>query len=260
MLLKAKRHTMKTRSIMKSLLLMAWCAGACVVSSCGDDDDEISPVENSGGSSSRADTKEYVDLDLPSGTLWATCNVGASSPEESGDYFAWGETTPKDDYGWSTYKWCKGSSSTMTKYCTNKNSGTVDKKAVLEPEDDAATANWGSEWQTPSLEQLQELCNDSYTTTTWTTQNGVNGCKITSNSNGNSIFLPAAGYRNDTRFFHAGGFGFYWSRSLRPEDGYTTTDSRSADGLDFDADGIYRSSYCRRYYGQSIRPVHVDNK
>ena len=100
------------------------------------------------------DGHAYVDLGLPSGTLWATCNVGASSPEEYGDYFAWGETEPKNDYNWSTYKYCKGSSTTMTKYCTSSSYGTVDNKTELEPSDDAATVNWGSNWQMPSLEQL----------------------------------------------------------------------------------------------------------
>ena len=105
------------------------------------------------GAGDTAETHEWVDLGLPSGTLWATCNVGANSPEEYGDYFAWGETTTKSSYSWSTYKYCKGSSSTMTKYCTSSYYGTVDNKTELEPSDDAATANWGSEWQMPSLEQ-----------------------------------------------------------------------------------------------------------
>ena len=87
---------------------------------------------------------EWVDLGLPSGTLWATCNVGANAPEEYGDYFAWGETAPKDYYDWSTYKWCKGSYNTMTKYCTNSSygyNGFTDGKTELDPEDDAAWFN-----------------------------------------------------------------------------------------------------------------------
>ena len=141
---------------------------------------------------------EYVDLGLPSGTLWATCNIGANSPEEYGDYFAWGETTPKSTYDWSTYKWCNGSSTTMTKYCTQSEygyNGFTDNLTELQSADDAATANWGSDWQMPSLAQIQELCSSSNTTTEWTQVNGVNGRKITSKSNGNSIFLPAAGWR-----------------------------------------------------------------
>ena len=197
---------------------------------------------------------EWVDLGLPSGTLWATCNVGAEKPEEYGDYFAWGETTGynngKTIFAWSTYKYCNGSSTTMTKYCTSSSYGTVDNKTELETMDDAVTANWGSGWQMPSIAQCQELINSSYTTTTWTTQNGVNGRKITSKSNGNSIFLPAAGYRGDTSLSRAGSGGYYWSRSLR------TDNSQYGCSLYFYSSSI-NPSYDGRYYGQSVRPVRV---
>ena len=159
---------------------------------------------------------EYVDLGLPSGTLWATCNVGANSPEEYGDYFAWGETEPKSDYSMLTYKYFKDPYGTMTKYCTDSDYGTVDNKTELEPSDDAATVNWGSNWQIPSTEQLRELYNINYTTTTWTTLNGKYGRKITSKRNGNSIFLPAAGYRNDSdqgNIIFSNYKGYYWSSS-----------------------------------------------
>ena len=194
------------------------------------------------------ETHDYVDLGLPSGTLWATCNVGASSPEEYGDYFAWGETKPKSDYYWDTYKYGKGSESTMTKYCTNSYYGTVDNKTELEPSDDAATANWSSGWQMPSKEQYDELINSSYTTTTQITKNGVYGTKITSKSNGNSIFLPAAGWRDGTSLDDAGsdGDGFYWSRSL------VTGNSNYACCLS----GTNTHSF-NRYYGHSVRPVRV---
>lgn len=86
---------------------------------------------------------EAIDLGLPSGLKWASCNVGASSPEEYGGYFAWGEIEEKSDYSWDTYKWCKGSSESMTKYCTNSNYGTVDNKTILDPEDDVAHVKWG---------------------------------------------------------------------------------------------------------------------
>ena len=202
------------------------------------------------GNSGTLDGHVYVDLGLPSGTLWATCNLGASSPEEYGDYFAWGETEPKTTYDWSTYKYCNGSPETMTKYCTKSSYGTVDDKTVLEPSDDAATANWGSEWQMPSEEQCYELYNSSYTTTTWTTLNGKYGRKITSKSNGNSIFLPAAGWRNDT-FLNAVGYnGLYWSRSL------DAGNSGSADCLDFVSSDI-GTYYDYRYVGRSVRPVRV---
>ena len=196
------------------------------------------------------ETHEYVDLGLPSGTLWATCNVGASSPEEYGDYFAWGETAPKSDYSLSTYKYCKGTENTMTKYCTNSKYGTVDNKTELEPSDDAATVNWGSDWQIPSREQCAELINGNYTTTTWTTLNGKYGWKITSKSNGNSIFLPASGYRGDTSLDDAGSYGYYWSRSLN------TSNSDFAYGLYFSFSYTNTYNYYR-YYGLSVRPVRV---
>ena len=200
------------------------------------------------------DTHEWVDLGLPSGTLWATCNVGANSPEEYGDYFAWGETAPKSDYSLSTYKYCKGFYDTMTKYCTDSAWGTVDNKTELEPSDDAATVNWGSVWQMPSYKQCRELINSSYTTTTWTTMNGVTGRKITSKSNGNSIFLPAAGYRYDTSLGGAGSYGLYWSRSLGTGDDSSTSNSAYYPLFDSGFIDTYSNS---RYYGQSVRPVRV---
>ncbi|MCR5851586.1 MAG: Ig-like domain-containing protein [Bacteroidaceae bacterium] len=201
----------------------------------------------------KADTMEYVDLGLPSGTLWATCNVGAEKPEDYGDYFAWGETagynSGKTNFSWSTYKYCKGSNSTMTKYCTNSSYGIVDNKTELEPEDDAATVNWGSGWQMPSLEQCEELINSSYTTMTWTTENGVYGRKITSKSNGNTIFFPAAGFRYDAIIYYSGSYGLIWSRSLSS----LNTDYASYYIL-FDSRDI-STSYANRFEGHSVRPV-----
>ena len=190
----------------------------------------------------------YVDLGLPSGLLWATCNVGANAPEEYGDYFAWGETQSKDTYNWSTYQYCNGSSSTLTKYCNNSNygyNGFTDDLTILLPEDDAATANWGSDWRMPTREEWQELYQN--TTHTWTTQNGVNGRLFTA-SNGNSLFLPAAGYRFNSGLYYAGSHGDYWSSSLNtdyPDDAWE---------LYFNSGNCGMSSN-RRYDGQSVRPV-----
>ncbi|MEE1309106.1 MAG: hypothetical protein UHJ41_03300 [Bacteroidaceae bacterium] len=224
---------MKAKSLFSFRLLLATCLiGSSVFCSWSKED------------------HDYVDLGLPSGTLWATCNVGASSPEEYGDYFAWGEIEPKNDYIVSTYKYCKGTFSTLTKYCTNSSCGTVDNKTELEPSDDAATANWGSGWQMPSFEQCRELYNSSYTTTTWTTMNGKYGRKITSRSNGNSIFLPAAGCRRGTSLDSAGSFGCYWSRSLYA--GY----SNDAYVLFFNSRNIFTGNVIR-YRGWSVRPVRV---
>ena len=200
--------------------------------------------------SNTIDGREYVDLGLPSGTLWATCNVGANSPGEYGDYFDWGETKPKSTYDWSIYKYCNGTGDSMTKYCTSSSDGTVDNKNELESSNDAATVIWGRDWQMPSEEQCEELINSSYTTTTWTTMNGEYGRKITSMSNGNSIFLPAAGYRGGTSLNNAGSDGYYWSRSL------CTGYNNYACSLHFDSSDINAYDY-RRCYGRSVRPVRV---
>ena len=162
---------------------------------------------------------EYVDLGLPSGTLWATCNIGANIPEDYGDYFAWGETMlPEDNsYLWTSYKWSNSLNTTLTKYCNDSyygKDGFTDDLTELEISDDAAYVNWGGDWRMPSKEQFDELINSSYTTIEWTTLNGVNGRKITSKSNGRTLFFPAAGSRYDSSLGGAGSFGYYWSRTL----------------------------------------------
>ena len=189
---------------------------------------------------------EWVDLGLPSGLKWATCNVGATTPEDYGKYFAWGETAPKTNYDWSTYKYCNGSYSTLTKYNTNSSYGMVDNKTTLDLSDDAARANWGGTWRMPTKAELDELRNNC--TWTWTTQNGINGCLIASNINGNSIFLPAAGYRNGTSVNYVGSDGNYWSSSLYE------SDPSYAYYLYFDS-GYVGWSYVNRYYGRTVRAV-----
>ena len=152
---------------------------------------------------------QAVDLGLPSGIRWASCNVGATAPEGYGNYYAWGETAPKTDYSWATYKHNNGdnSSDNITKYGNN-----ADTLTTLEPEDDAATANWGGDWRMPTDAEWTELREQC--TWTWTRQNGVYGYQVTSNINSNSIFLPATGYRYGTRLYYAGTDGRYWSSSL----------------------------------------------
>ncbi len=135
----------------------------------------------------------YVDLGLESGTKWATYNVGATKPTEYGDYFAWGETKPKEDYSWETYKWCNGDETSLTKYNTKSDYGTVDNKKVLDAEDDAATANWGSAWRMPTpVEQRELLEGCDWEWVVDFNGSGVNGQLGTSKKNGNTIFLPAA--------------------------------------------------------------------
>ena len=189
---------------------------------------------------------EWVDLGLPSGIKWAACNVGATKPEEYGGYYAWGETEEKEDYSWETYKWANGNEVTITKYCTDSNIGTVDNKTVLDLEDDVAHVKWGGSWRMPTLDEQQELLNNC--TWSWTTQNGVNGCKVTSKTNGNSIFLPAAGCRYGTSLNVSGFICSYWSNSLN--DVY----SGGAYGLAYSCD-YYELANFLRSYGYSVRPV-----
>ncbi len=195
---------------------------------------------------------DWVDLGLPSGTIWATRNVGASAPEGYGDYFAWGETAPKDNYNWSTYKWCNWCNDSyyiLTKYCTNSGygyNGFVDNKTELDPSDDAAYVNWGSSWRMPTEVQLEELCDNC--TWTWTTRNGVNG-QLGTGPNGNTIFLPAAGFRWDESLSGAGSGGDYWSRTLYPDD------SLGAYGLVFGSGSVYW--YYDRGSGLAVRAVRV---
>ena len=157
---------------------------------------------------------EYVDLGLPSGTLWATCNIGASSPEEFGDFFAWGETTPKNYYNWDNYKWCEGSYNMLTKYCTEPShgyNGFTDGKTELDPEDDAAYVNWGAQWRIPTSDQIDELIHKC--SWTFTTRNEVNGYLFTG-PNGNTLFLPAAGRRYTESPSSEVYSCFYWSSTL----------------------------------------------
>ena len=191
----------------------------------------------------------YVDLGLPSGTKWATYNVGASKPTEYGDYFAWGETKPKEDYSWETYKWCNGSYTSMTKYCTRGYYGTVDNKTVLDAEDDAATVNWGSAWRMPTAEEIDELLFGC----SWEWVEDFNGTGIagrlgTSKKNGTTIFLPA-GHCIDLAVEYVYR-GRYWSSSL-----YENS-SDCAHYLYFSDNSISSSNDIgSRYSGRSVRAV-----
>ena len=204
--------------------------------------DQQSPVSN----------YEYVDLGLS--VLWATCNVGATKPEEYGDYYAWGETEPKTTYDWSTYKWCNGSYYTQTKYNTSSSYGTVDNKTVLDQDDDVAHVKWGGSWRLPTGAELDELCDSC--TWTWNSRgntefNGVAGYKVTSNKSGYTdrfIFLPAAGYRTSTGLDDVGSYGYYWSSSLY------TGNPCSAFYLSFNSGYVGWRDYGRRS-GFSVRPV-----
>ena len=182
---------------------------------------------------------EAVDLGLS--VKWATFNVGATSPEDYGDYFAWGETEPKETYSWATYKW--GTSSNLTKY------NTTDGKTTLDLEDDAAKVLWGGYWRMPSKEEVDELTQQC--TWIWTTHNNVNGYKVTG-PNGNSIFLPAAGYKGAGPTYPAGEDGLYWTSTL--EKGHFSY----LIVLHNDAPPTEASTKGTRCFGFTIRPVYDD--
>lgn len=168
---------------------------------------------NGGGSGGSNSSVVWVDLGLPSGLLWADRNVGAASPEDYGNYFAWGETVPKDVYNWSTYAY-GNSYGMLTKYCNDSYyglNGFTDNLTTLQASDDAATAIFGGKARTPTIYEWEELLNN--TTSTWTTRNGVYG-RLLTGRNGNSLFLPAAGYRYGSLLNDAGEYGDYWSSML----------------------------------------------
>lgn len=186
-----------------------------------------------------ANHPHMIDLGLPSGTKWACCNVGASTPEGYGNYYAWGETQPKSVYDWDTYQYYNvgwiniGSDIAGTQY-------------------DAATANWGAPWRMPSHALVRELLNNC--TSIWTTQNDVSGRKFTG-PNGGTIFFPAAGRREDAELIRIGSWGHYWSSVLQI-DTHENTDNNSAMAYFL---AIYTSNAERavgsRSYGRSVRPV-----
>ena len=187
-----------------------------------------------------------VNLGLPSGTLWCVCNLGATSPEDYGDYFAWGETKGykggKSDFSSSNYFDTGAKDHTFKKY-NNK-----DGLNELELVDDAAYVNLGPVWRIPSKMQFEELINSNYTTTKWTTQNGVVGYKITSKMagyEGNSIFLPAAGYRYNSSLDGGGFYGGYWLRTLDKSGSYRVWFSSS------DINAVIGN----RFLGFTVRPV-----
>ena len=176
-------------------------------------DREDNNGDNNGGNNGGNSSVVWVDLGLPSGLLWADRNVGANSPEDYGNYYAWGETTPKEVYDWNTYAYGNGSNA-LTKYCNKSGyglDGFTDNLTTLEASDDAATVNIGSYARTPRDYEWQELMDN--TTVTWTTRNGVYGRKFTA-SNGKSIFLPATGRRLGSGLGSAGDDGYYWSSTL----------------------------------------------
>ena len=190
--------------------------------------------------SNMANGHEYVDLGLPSGLKWATCNVGANKPEDYGDYFAWGETMTKEtytEYNCPTYGLSKSELQSQ---------GYVDSEGNITSQYDTARAKWGGKWRMPTKAELQELLDKC--TWTWMSQNGIDGCKVTG-PNGNSIFLPAPGYRYRSSLYRAGDEGYYWSSSPR-------VNSYGAYSLYFNGTGILSpQGGNNRNCGYSVRCV-----
>ncbi len=242
------------------MLVIALCTSISF-SSCGSDDDDDTP--GGGGSTSGTNTGKAptwvkaIDLGLPSGTLWANCNYGASSPEDYGYYIAWGELDRKSKYTWGNYLSnqggqisdrddCGTSKDPLEKYVNPNN------LSISRTEFDVAHVKWGGSWRMPTKNQLEELANSKYCEWTWTSQNGVYGSKVTSVKNGNSIFLPAAGYYWSGGLEDAGTWGCYGCATA-----YKGS-SASAHAFFFDGEeGKASVSWndIHRYAGTPIRPV-----
>ena len=207
------------------------------------------------------DVDKYVDLGLPSGVKWATCNLGAAKPSDEGDYYSWGETEPnKSDYSWESYKWMQEGTSSwnyITKYTIpdGQTSGIWydidgkfigDDKTILEAVDDAATAKLGEPWRMPTSEEIRELLVKC--SWTWSTKDGKNGYKV-KGPNGNSIFLPASGYRYISELGYSGSYGYYWSGALN------SRGNEIARCLCFHS-GVRSWDLKVRYFGFTVRPVY----
>ena len=217
---------------MKKIVLLIVLASSLFVSACQQKEDNP-----------KLGTQNMEAVDLGLFFKWATCNVGATKPEEYGDYFAWGEVTTKSSYTWGNYAWADGSADKLTKYCP------ADGLTFLGGGDDAAYKNLGDGWFIPDTncwEQLKENCD-----WTWTTQNGVTGYLVTSKKNGNSIFLPATGCHFDDTSGDVGTYGYYWTSNLysdKPSDSYYMYLIPN-----YRVEGAWP-----RYVGMTIRAVRAD--
>ncbi len=227
--------------------------------SCGKDDtsttdnNQITPANPTDPNNPSPTSGQWIALGLPSGLLWYSVNLGATAPEQYGDYYAWAETQPKNNYSWSNYKYATvdavGDLQTFTKYNTSVDYGAVDNYITLQASDDAATAVLGNGARIPTLNEWRELLDN--TSVQWATQNGVNGRRFTA-ANGNSIFLPAAGYRHSSELYVAGSDGCYWSASI------LETNPFYAWRMEFDSYD-HKVFPGNRLYGQSVRAVRSQN-
>lgn len=262
---------MKTRHLLLGLFpILAGTVASCL------DEDDAAMASKSIDLGNAPKGVELVDLGMVvdgKKVLWANMNVGATKPEEYGDYFAWGETVPhggvdesnasnynyagtytKTDYWWSSYKYCNGYHDAQTKYVPSIHAsswgynGFSDNKTVLDPEDDAATANWGGDWRMPTHKEMEALCKLSWT---WTTVNGISGYRIS--GNGHEIFLPAAGCRDFREWKHVCSDGNYWSSSL------DESEPHNAWYIFLDSDDFDSCDSVDRSLGFSVRAVMVQD-
>ena len=226
----------------------------------GGGNDTPTIVDNGGNGSLNG--HDYIDLGLPSGTLWATCNVGAGVPEANGGHFSWAETVDKTDHvdqlNWVGYQYSAAETNSekrLTKYCSVAeygNNGFTDELTALQPSDDAATVNWGEGWMMPSVAQFEELMEVCSGTRTYL--NEVEGFQFTS-PNGQSIFLPLAGrYMGDSYWSYMFTRGEYWTRELNVEYPYSAK-IFGWDAIGYANDDDFMQSGCYRCYGISVRPV-----
>ena len=248
----------KLKFLQRFFMLLFVGFAMCAVQACGDDEED-EPIQNPNEeevvkpddgeeenepSDKLTDTMEAVDLGLS--VKWASCNVGASSPEGYGGYYAWGETEEKSDYDWDTYKYYLGDldgDGIPYDFDEYANIGSN----ISGTQYDVAHVKWGGSWRMPTLGEISELVNKC--SWKWTSLNGVNGQLVTG-PNGNSIFLPAAGHRYGSDFYSRGSYGYYWSAALRREDG-----SNNAYYLDFGCGDSYWNDNCYRDFGHTVRPV-----
>lgn len=189
---------------------------------------------------------EYVDLGLPSGILWAKCNVGANSETESGNYYAWGETGIKDSYSGANYTLGRYNGSTAISF--NRYNET-DNLKELNLEDDAAHINMGGDWMMPTVSDCNELLSNT-TQTSITTAGGVNGILFTSTVNNNTLFIPAGGYYNETSFNSSGILVECWTASLDP----AAFNGETAFELMVNNNNV-STLPTRRYYGIPVRGI-----
>ncbi len=187
---------------------------------------------------------DAVDLGLSSGTLWATCNVGATVPNQVGDFFAWGEITTKSTYDWTTYQWCNYDESTrkpyFTKYFLENNyeyDGKADNISLLEFSDDAARENWGGSWRTPTSKEVEELLQECE----WKLDTINKRFYFIKGPNGNEIYLPIVEFQNNK--------GFYWTSSLNTD----LPCSVPTLNIDKNSHRVVKNSF--RYCGRCVRPV-----